>query len=248
MKNFEKRIAISIVFALLICGCQKETDLALEKDRLSSFDAQKTSEIQLNKTPFAPIPKSTSFDEKQEFIDGGFVQVAGQFFPTKIVGDQRWITANYTTPVTGQTFNNGGTIHHSYEAAMALDGSPTQINIYAPSSLVETSNWRIPSWQDMNHLYIMTYGDNEGIATGLNLTATGMVKWDRASALETAVHVNPALCIFWNSDFIEATTSNYGTWHLTAHNTIDYMYLFQYQIPYPYAPIRLVQDVEPIQQ
>ncbi len=248
MKKFEK-IAILIILGALIYSCQKEPDLTPERDSLLSFEAQKIVEEQFDKIPFDLNIKSTSFDEKQEFIDGGFVQVAGQFFPTKIIGDQRWITANYTTPISGQTFSNGGTIHHSYEAAMALDDSPTQMNLYGPSGLVETSNWRIPSWYDVNHLHHMTYGDEAGIATGLNLTtATGMVRWDRSSALEDAVHVNSSLCIFWNSDFIEPTTGNYGTWHLTAHNTVDYMYLFQYQVLYPYAPIRLVQDVEPIQE
>lgn len=213
---------------------------------LTPSKATNSEEVEFEQTSFYNGLKSTTISGKQDFVDGGFVQIGMQFFPTKIVGDQRWITVDYTAQISGQTFSNGGTIHHSYEAAMSLDGSSTIMNMYAPTGLVENSNWRIPSWSDMNHLGSMTYGDSESAISNLNLTSTGMVQWDDSYDASIATHVNPTLSVFWNSDFIDATSYNNGTWHLTATNATDYLYLFQYQTYKPYAPIRLVQDVEPL--
>lgn len=246
MKTFKKIISISFIFGIAVISCQKDNDFVTETNKFSPVQAKRKLETQFEQIPFSSLLKSTNFSEKQEFKDGGFVQVASQFFPTKIVGDQRWITANYTTPITGQTFNNGNTIHHSYEAAISLNGSPTQMNMYAPANLTETSTWRIPSQDDMEHLYQMLQGDLESEKNGLNLVSTGMIQWDEVSDPDNATHVNPSLSIFWNSDFHEPTEHNFGTWHLYAHDTVNYAYLFEYQIPYPYAPIRLVQNVEPI--
>ncbi len=131
--------------------------------------------------------------------------------------------------------------HYPYDAAMTLNGLTTVYQTIP--NIVENSTWRIPSWEDMNHLYQMVYGDEASIITGLNMQATGMVKWDGVNA---SVHQNPTYGIFWNSDFTLGTQGQ-DTWHLFANDTPTHVFGFEYQLQYPYAPIRLVQDVTPIQ-
>ncbi len=243
MKNYIFRIiTLTALFSVVLFSCQKEeeSEQILPSNEKLFISVNKTEDFKLNKQSF--VTSKSSFTEKQVFLDGGFAMIAGQFFPTKIVGDQRWITFDYKAFIQNPSFNCGGTIHHSYEAAISLNGSATTMNFYPPANLVEKSTWRIPSWNDLNHLHHMVYSDEASIITGLNLLATGMVKYD---GIDT-VHQNPTYGIFWCSDFLVSDQGT-DTWHLFGSISPDYVYLFQYQLSYPYAPIRLVQDVEPIQ-
>ncbi len=248
MKNILKAFAFIALVGIIFTSCQKEESMVEPSTDQEKFvTAEKTGEFNLKETRFS-LNKSTYFTVKQVFLEGGYVTINGMMFPTKIVGDQRWITMDYVKYISGQAFNNGGTVHHSYDAAMSLNGSTSSFpRFMEPANLVENSAWRIPSWDDMNHLHHMVYGDEASIITDLNMQATGMVKWDgTGDPITNSVYQNPSYGIFWNSDF---TLGDQGqdTWHLFANDAPNHVVLFEYQIHYPYAPIRLVQDVEPIQ-
>jgi len=246
-RNIFRLFAIIAIAGLAFTGCQKEEpELVPQESQTEFLTADKVETIKMNETAFSS--KKSSFSEKQVFLDGGYVTINGSMFPTKIVGDQRWITMDYLSFISGTAFNNGNTTHHNYDAAMSLNGSISEApRFMEPANLVENSTWRIPSWEDMNHLHHMVYGDEASIVTGLNMQATGMVQWDGSGiAQDEGVHQNPTYGIFWNSDL---TTGSQGqtTWHLFATDTPTHVFGFEYQLQYPYAPIRLVQDVTPIQ-
>jgi hypothetical protein len=236
-----KLFAFIAIIGFAFTSCQKEEVELLEK-QAEFLTADKVEEIKFEETSF--ISTKSSFTTKQVFLDGGCVTINGSFFPTKIVGDQRWIILNYNKEIGSKSFQTGNTTHHLYADAMTLNGSvSSNPRFYEPTNLVEKSNWRIPTWLDVNHLHHMVYGDEPSIIAGLNMEATGMIKWDGVNA---SVHQNPTQSIFWNSDFTLGSQGQ-DTWHLFAAKDDGRVYGFQYQLDYPYAPIRLVQDVEPIQ-
>lgn len=239
--QFLKLFAFIAIIGLAFTSCQKEEEFVPQEDQSVFRTAEKTEIMKLEETAFSST--KTIFTEKQVFLNGGVVIISYQYLTTKIVGDQRWCTMDYSGYISGTVFNNENTIHHSYDAAMSLNGSTTLMNIASPTNLVELSNWRIPSWDDLDHLHNMVYGDIASKVTGLNMQATGMVKWDGVNA---SVHQNPTYGIFWCSDFVLGNQGQ-DTWHLFGNSAPDHTFSFQYQLQYPYAPIRLVQDVEPIQ-
>ena len=251
MKKIIKSIFRIFLFVALVSffftSCEKEeAELVPQENQAEFLTANKTEKIKFEETAFNS--KKSSFTVKQVFLEGGYVTINRAIFPTKIVGDQRWITMDYTSFISGMPFNNGNTTHHSYNAAMTLNGSVSSIpRFMEPANLVENSTWRIPSWKDINHLHHMVYGDEASIITGLKMQPTGMVHWDGTGiAKDEAVHQNPTYGIFWNSDF-KLGSQGQDTWHLFANDSQTHVFGFEYQIKVPYAPIRLVQDVTPIQ-
>ncbi len=249
MRKFINLIAIIAIVGVAFTGCQKENNLSEPTQSIPEQEVivvTKTEEVELNKKEF-DAPKRY-FPQKQVFLDGGFVKFSNNMFAlTVVVGDQRWIVTDYMGIISNVTpISAGGTYHYPYHAAMSLNGLTTDQN-FNPA-IVEKSDWRIPSWYDMNHLHHMVHGDEESIINGLDIKPTGMVKWDSTgTALNNGVHQNPSIGVFWNSDFCSGHQGQ-DTWHLSGFKFPDYVYLFQYQLSYPHAPIRLVQDVEPIQQ
>lgn len=205
------------------------------------------------------------------FMDGGMALIAGHFLPTVIIGNQRWTTMDYKgylhdsnlsdwdNVMYGIATSIDSTVYYSYNLAMTLNNTPTTLNYYSPVGLVETSSWRIPSWDDENHLHYMTNGNDELINTWLNPLTRGMIYHTYSSFNIQTANIIP--CVFaasesvhWNSEYYapvendnETEFGPYGTWHLTAMNGTDYSYLFQFQLMMPYAPIRLVQNITPIE-
>ncbi len=111
MKNIYKIFIFSALVGLFFTSCEKEeTGLVPEKqaeqDKFLTADEEET--IKLNETSFSTT--KTTFTEKQIFLDGGSVVINGLFLPTKIVGDQRWITVDYFGQIPNVTpFYEGGT-------------------------------------------------------------------------------------------------------------------------------------------
>lgn len=239
MKRLLKSLATVAFAVVMFTSCEKEiVESTQAENEPKILTATRTEEIKLDEKRF--ISKKSSFTTKQEFIAGGFVIINGTLLPTTIVGDQRWITLDYQAYISGQAFRNGNTTHHSYDAAMMLNNT-SGVN-YLPSDIEELSKWRIPSWDDMNHLHHMVFGDEASIVVGLNMKATGMLEYDGT----TEVHQNPTYGIFWNSDF-NLGEQGQDTWNLFGNSSPTEVFGFQYQLQKPYAPIRLVQTVTPIQ-
>lgn len=241
-RNIFRLFAIIAIAGLAFTGCQKEAaELVPQENQAEFLTADKTEEIKLEETAFSS--KKSSFTVKQVFLDGGTVIFSNwTAASTTIVGNQRWTTINYSGQIPNVTpFYEGGAYQYPYDAAMTLNGLTSAMN--TKTGIIENSTWRIPTWDDMNHLHHMVHGDEASIVAGLNMQATGMFKWDGVNA---SVHQNPDYGIFWNSDF-SLGTQGQDTWHLFANDSQTHVFGFQYQIEYPYAPIRLVQDIEPIQ-
>lgn len=205
------------------------------------------------------------------FIDGGMALIAGQFLPTVIIGDQRWTTMDYKGVLHDTSLSDwdnklygvataaDSTVYYSYNLAMTLNNTATTFNLYSPTGLVEESNWRIPSTTDDNHLYHLANGNETLINTWLNPLRRGMIYHSYSSFNLTEADTIPCVfaaneAIYWLSEYLDpvveesgAVLGPYGTWHLSAMNGTDHVYMFQFQYMMPYAPIRLVQDIRPIE-
>ena len=276
MKQIAKSLTLLLFLLFLgtaFYSCQKD-DICQENEPLAEDFLTpmptKTAEGDFDIVPQiekSSTLKSTTDLYDSEFIDGGMAMIAGQFMPTVIVGDQRWTTVDFKGHIQNASLTNlensiygdatdpNSTNYYSYNLAMTLNGSPTMMNYNAPAGLAELSNWRIPSWSDENHLGYMSGGDNAKVNTNLDFKPTGVIYHEYTTSpinpdSVRAVFYNAHMATHWNSEFISGTgTGNgpYGTWHLTGGNCVDYIYLFQFQYMSPHAPIRLVQDIEPIQ-
>ncbi len=251
MKYIFKIFIFSALIGLFFTACEKEGNINSEQPKLSPrvvknlITPTESETVEVIKVPFSEN-RTKAFTEKQVFLDGGFAIINGNFAPTTIVGDQRWMLVDYNwiqqpNDTTVSSLNN--TNMYTYADAMTLNNSPISISPFEPANITQLSNWRIPSWDDMNHLHHMVYGDEASIITGLMLKKTGMARLDNGTAIRQKI--NDA--VFWNSDFVLGNQGQ-DTWHLfDAEIDNDYVYLFQYQLQVPVAPIRLVQDVTPIQ-
>lgn len=270
MKKNIKKLAVLFIFGLAFYSCQKEDlrqeTLTKEKEFFTPIgDNIKEGEFDI--VPWgdqSTLKSSGSYN----FIDGGMVMVGGQFMSTVIIGNQRWTTIDFKGLLNDPSFSKWDnllygtalsldtTVYYSYNLAMTLNDSPTMMSYGPPAGLVETSTWRIPSWSDEQHLYQLASGDEEAISTALQYKTTGMVYHEYSSShIPTAdtisVYYNPATTVHWNSDYIPydgtpGGASN-GTYYFTGGNAVDHIYLFQFQLMMPYAPIRLVQNIEPLQ-
>lgn len=181
-------MAILFFLGITFNSCQKENvtqdNQPLEKDYLTPMPTK----IAEGKFDVVPQMKNSSTLKatidlyNSEFIDGGMAMIAGQFMPTIIVGNQRWTTVDFKGYINDPSLNKlentiygdakdpNSTNYYSYNLAMTLNGSPTMMNYYAPAGLVELSNWRIPSWSDVNHLGYLSGGDDAKVNTNLKFT------------------------------------------------------------------------------
>lgn len=271
MKNSTKFL-LTFIVVLSVWSCQKESfDQETIQDKNDFFtpigNNAKEGDFDVVPWPEKSNLKSSQSLYDSEFIDGGMVMVGGQFMRTVIIGNQRWTIDDYKMNITdpslsiwenkiyGDAQQVDTTLYYSYNLAMTLNGSPTMMSYNAPSGLVETSSWRIPTWSDENDLGYMAAGDMEAITNALEYKSTGMIYHEYSSvyipdADTIPVHLNPTETVHWNSEYIPNDGSGngpFGTWHLTGGNASDYIYLFQFQLMMPYAPIRLVQNIEPLQ-
>ncbi|MFT3738562.1 MAG: hypothetical protein QM786_07370 [Breznakibacter sp.] len=263
MKSFKKELCLLLIVAFT-WSCQKETgnDPTQTNDDLELIMPSIVREGKFDIVPWDNNSALKSTQASAQFTDGGMAMIAGQFFPTVIIGNQRWTIMDFKGTISdpslsywdkityGEITPLDTTRYYSYNAAMTLNGSPTLLNLYAPAGLTEVSNWRIPTWEDESDLYQMAQGDETAINTAMDFNANGMIYHTYSSShIPTAdtipVLYNPTVAVHWNADYLPYNGS-YGTWHLTGSNTVDDFYLFQFQLMLPYAPIRLVQNINPL--
>lgn len=274
-----KRFYIFIATLLVVSGCEEDLSLCsegTETEQVSNIVWLDKS-IKHDLTALDTVPwydysynKSASL-QTSSFRDGGMVYVAGQLLPTVIIGDQRWTTMDYKgylhdsnlsewdNVMYGVATSSDSTVYYSYNLAMTLNNTITMANFYSPAGLEETSSWRIPSWEDENHLHHLANGNETLINTWLNPLTRGMIYHTYSSYYIPTASIIP--CVFaanesvhWNSEYHDpvvnangSVSGPDGTWHLTAMNGTNHTYLFQFQLMMPYAPIRLVQNVRPIE-
>ena len=272
MRNFTKIPVLLILLGLTFYSCQKE-EIAQEskpvKDNYLTPIPEAVDEGEFDIIA-KPESQTTSSLFKSEFKDGGMAMIAGQFLPTVVIGNQRWIALDFKgylndpsltkteNTIYGNASDPNSTNFYSYKLAMTLNESPTIMNYNAPDGLVELSNWRIPSKRDVSNLGFMAGPGIEGdtkINNNLRLKTTGVIYHRYTTSPIDPEFVAPRVfspdrAAFWNSEFIPGSGTGsgpYGTWQLTGGNGVDYIFLFQFQYMSPHAPIRLVQDIEPIQ-
>jgi hypothetical protein len=267
MKTLKKTLWLFLL-TMFVWNCQQEID---DKYEQPNDDSNLTIPSIVKKGEFDIVPWNNnsylkSTQSSNLFTDGGMAMIVGQFLPTVIIGNQRWTTMDFKGMISnpslskwdnklyGKTLPMDTTIYYSYNLAMTLNNTPTMINYYAPDGLVERSNWRIPTQSDENNLHIMALGDETAINDAMNFVPNGMIYHEYSSPYISTADTVAVLCnknasIHWNSEYIPYDGSGhgpYGTWHLTGANGTDYIYLFQFQLMMPYAPIRLVQDIDPL--
>ena len=271
MRRFTKIPILLILLGVTFYSCQKE-EIAQESETVNEDYLTPMPET-IDEGEFDIIAQpenySTSNLYGSEFKDGGMAMIAGQFLTTAVIGNQRWTTIDFKgylndptltdieNTIFGDATDLNSTRYYSHKLAMTINESPTMLNYNAPDGLVELSNWRIPSRQDINNLGFMVGPKPERYVTisdKLQFKKTGMIYHQRTSPYDPnalrVVHQRPDELVFWNAKYIPYDGSGSGpngTWHLTGGNAVDYIYLFQYQLLHPHAPIRLVQDIEPIQ-
>lgn len=220
------------------------------------------------------------------FVFSGMTTINGTMYPTVALGDKRWMTMDYSSPVNGtgvipnvtdttyfysKTFSFGRSVLYTpYEFAMSFVDVPSYNDLLAPAGLQVTSGWHLPTKEEAKTLYNYQTGGNlsssqiyENIVTNMNLDTTGLIYHTKTyfKHLDTSKGYNVWVCdsvkdvpthhmldygVFWTT-FLRIEPNGTETWCVAGVNPDRQFATIEHQRYKVRAPIRLVQDIIPLQ-
>lgn len=159
------------------------------------------------------------------------------------------------------------TYYFSYYRAVTLNGLQTQYN-YSLTQVQETSDWRIPTRDDVDYLFNATKNNMSEFCEQMNFVNSGMLYYSRAYMywgydngvsypmvnLNELNAINTAYAYFWLNEyepFVEADYYPEGTYNVCSYsfnNNKWWQSRGQMQVSNLYLPVRLVQNVVPLEE
>lgn len=198
---------------------------------------------------------SVVLEEKQTFKNGGYVTIGGIVMKTTIVGNQRWTTVDYKGFLYEAAFDSienrifgkrDTTIYYSYELAMTLNESETEDSDDEPDGLIELSKWRIPTLDDEYNFAYMLRKDYKAMAKGLKAKPYGLIAyWYKVPTYELGwFQYNKEYACHWVQGYKKMDAPYISDRYQMAFLNENHYMVGDLQRMNPYAPIRLVQDIE----
>ncbi len=192
-------------------------------------------------------------DGKYSVLSGGNVTIAGCTVSTAIVGGQRWTTMPYSGRKLGDRLEveeNDEFFYYGRDDVMSI-GEVMGVNKQGvPAGLREKSNWRVPSYEDVtklsNNIKCNSRGEKyKKLFAMFNSDLTGAFYY--AGGSSQAVYFYPEYSIFWLSNTNKEAGKTYENNFVQMFNDQCWSTGPYQHGPYGYAPLRFVQDIEPIE-
>ena len=264
MRKYSTLILLFIAIALLY-ACNN--DFSSDNDEIEITDEEQCSiivnpifinndSILSNCIDFASMGNKKYGDGKYSFIYGGNIKIGRNTYETIIVGNQRWTSEHVETntiggflyPVIDDELESDIEPNMYYDLLARMKFANTKIvNSYSPNNLIEKSSWRIPTYDDAHKLWEnikcnSRYEKYHLITSNLNYAPTGWY-----SIFHNAI-IDSEHDYFWLSDTTQEENKESLTYFALVFNDKFYgAYPFQVPIEEVFMPIRLVQDIIPIE-